>query len=140
MTDNPNDHTPSRQAASYDLLAHAVARGEDPHAAVARLKIAPETAMEWLNSPDFHAAVERHLPSQDEIRQKFMAQAGKASAAIAHLASAAEDEGVRYRAAKDLLDRAGFTPVRRVATVSYSIPQDKAAHTQDTLNELLGEE
>lgn len=133
MTDHPSKG--SRKA----LLAHAVARGESPYAAVARLGIAPEAATEWLQDPEFHQLVEQHLPSHDEIRQRFMAHAGKAAAAMESLVTAAEDEGVKYRAAKDILDRAGFTPVRRVATVSFSVPSSRIEHTQDTLRELLGE-
>jgi hypothetical protein len=137
MSDNTPSQTPSPKVS---LLAHAVAHGEDPHAAVSRLQIPPDEAVDLLKSSDFQSLVQSYLPTPDEIRARFMQRAGSATKALEELVAGAEDESVRYRAAKDLLDRAGFTPVRRVATLSFKLPQTQRDHVESIIQELSDDE
>jgi len=44
---------------------------------------------------------------------------------------------VQLSAARDILDRAGFTPIRRVASISYHLPRDKAGLIGETLKDLV---
>lgn len=121
-------------------LAVMVASGLRFADAVAACKVDPLTAARWVQRPEFESLVSSHLPSDKQIRQAFMAEASRNVEALRELRDRCSDPKVQIMAVKELLAQAGFVPVRKVATISYSLPKERHKQAMETVAELLEEQ
>lgn len=118
-------------------LAALVARGVRLHDAAARMGLLPDQAAEIALAADFQERVRQFLPSDADIRQQFMGEASRSLEVLRELRDHSTDGKVRLAAVKDLLDRAGFTPVRRIQTMAYTIDPERHKLLQATAKETL---
>lgn len=123
-----------------ELLAQMLSRGLRLLEACQHLQIEPAQAQTWLIRPDFDSLLQKHVPEEKEIRDKFDRLAAPAVATLKRLM---EDENTkpstRAAIAKDLLDRAGYSPIKKIAVVSFKADQTKADMLRSTAREAFVE-
>ena len=118
-------------------LAAGVASGLKLADAAAAAKIDMLEAAEEAAKPGFIRLVQEFLPSDGAVRQAFMAEAARSLEVLRELRDDCTDPKVRLAAVKEFLTQAGFTPVRKVATISITVSADKAKLLRDTAAEML---
>ncbi len=120
-------------------LAALVATGESVAAGVAALGLSPDAAIAILKEPGFADLVRAARGSDEaaraEIRSRFVAQASRASSVVAELMDEVDRPEVRLAAAKDILDRAGLTPVKRIESVRFVFDPVKQRQIRETILE-----
>ena len=120
------------------LFFSALASGRTFPEAVASSRIPLEEARSLLASPDFTSRLSSCLPSDFEIRTQFARLAHPAALAVESiLTSTTASERLKLQAARDLLDRAGFTPVRKVQVASVRLNARQHQTVSTTATELL---
>ena len=87
------------------------------------IKAAEEAGYESENNLKFRGEACRlkrqlHDVIQAGMRERFTSSAPKAAHMIESLMNSSESEGVRLKAAQDILDRAGYQPTTRVEDVT----------------------
>lgn len=118
-------------------LAIALANGERLVDAAQRLNLDLTVAAQWVQQPWFLELVAQALPPEESIRQRFVSEASQSVRVLQELRDLSPDPKIRLAAAKDLLDRAGFTPIRKVATVNFSLRTERKELLDATASELL---
>lgn len=118
-------------------LAVALASGERLVDATQRLNLDLTVAAGWVQQPWFLELVAQALPPEESIRQRFVSEASQSVRVLQELRDLSPDPKIRLAAAKDLLDRAGFTPIRKVATVNFSLRTERKELLDATASELL---
>lgn len=117
-------------------LAACLAQGLSLPAAVTLLQLDPLQASSWVSSSEFARLLSSLSPDERTVRELFRAQAASSVEVIRELRDSAVDPKVRLAAAKDLLDRAGHTPIRKVATVTFTVPRERRDLVDATVLEL----
>ena len=121
-------------------LAAAVAQGVPLAQAAESVGVPIETAARWTQAADFEALVSKSLPSDGSVRQMFLAEAARIAQALRDFRDdPGLDAKVRLRAVQDMLDRAGYTAVRRVAVVTFRLDPAKKEFLDRVVDELQGD-
>lgn len=76
------------------------------------------------------------LPTTDEVRNLFYKEAARSARVLAEIRDKAAKDRDRLDAAKEILRQAGFTPIQRIATVTFRIPLDREKQMAETAKEL----
>lgn len=98
-----------------------------------------DTAMQWVEHPDFEQLIKAYLPTETEIRDRFQSLTAPAIKTLSALMQDNEtDAGTRASIAKDILDRAGYTPVKRVSVLTFKPSDAKQRLVRDISEELGG--
>lgn len=122
--------------AQAQQLAKRMAAGESARRAAMDLELDLEAVQLWMEHPDFDLLLKSYLPSEAQIRDKFQSLTAPA---IATLESLMRDTGTeastRKAIAQDILDRAGYTPVKRVSILTF-----KPSDARERLVRDIGEE
>jgi hypothetical protein len=71
-----------------------------------------------------------------EIQSRLRAHAGEALDHLVELLRLSTDEGMRFKAATAILDRAGFTAVQRSIVASAELPVDVVDRMEDALRDM----
>jgi hypothetical protein len=119
-------------------LAERIACGEDLDSVISSLAIPRTKALELVAGGEFIALLDSKIPSITFVKTELEREARASIKKIARLRDSAVSEKVQLAAAKDLADRAGLTPVRKVLQVSYTIQNPKAALAKKTIQEVTG--
>jgi hypothetical protein len=117
-------------------LAQLIAIGTPPKEAATELGLTPAAVAELMHRPDFTDLVRDSLPTPDEVRLRFESQVAASIDTLSYLRDSGKSE-VRLAAAKELLAQAGYTPVRKIQSVSFTVSGDKKEHLTATLREIL---
>lgn len=118
------------------VLAKLLAHGASITDAIATSGLSPSEALRFMDAPEFQDEIESFIPSHDDIQQRFTVEAARNLEVIKELRDTAANDTLRFNAAKDLLDRGGFTPARRVTVIGYRLDQNRI-ETIDTTKEEL---
>jgi len=119
-----------------ELLAHGIPLLE----ACQQMGIEPAQAQPYVIQKDFAKLLQQYAPPEKEIRAKFDAMAAPALQTLQTLMTSDQTAAkTRASIAKDLLDRAGYAPVKKVAVVSFQVPQEKRGLMADTAAEVFAE-
>jgi len=100
------------------------------------LNVSAEEALGWVSQPHFESLIKEHLPSTDEIRNIFYLEAAKSARAIAEIRDKGAKDRDRLDAAKELLRQAGFTPIQRIASVSFSLSPKAAGNIEKAAKDM----
>lgn len=92
------------------------------------------------NSPSGKAFLEQQSAEivqriTEDTRELITSYANEAVSTVAGLMRGAENEGIRLRAAQDLLDRGGFKPVERQAVMHVEVDGEDITRLVSALNE-----
>lgn len=121
-------------------LASALARGCTLAEAIQAHALVAAECQEWLAKPEFAALVDSYVPSPEEIRHHFEKLAAPALKTLSDImADQNARPGTRASIAKDLLDRAGFTAVKRVAVMTFSPSASRHQVVVDAAREAIGQ-
>ena len=125
--------TPDPKARLAALVAHGTPLMQAAEAA----GVPADTAALWAQSADFEALVAQSLPSDASVRQMFLSEAARNVQALRDFRDdPGVDAKVRLRAVQDMLDRAGYTPVRRVAVATFRLDPAKKEFLDRVVDEL----
>ena len=120
-------------------LAYQVARGKSVLDACMDLDIDPTVAVDWVNDLRWAELVREYVPGEVEVRDKFSAMAAGAQKLLDDILTGDEpaDPRTRVNVAQDILDRAGYTPVKRITTITYKPTEAKQTVINNSASEAV---
>lgn len=130
----PVAEVPGEQDLAF-LLAKQLAEGQKLSEAIAAIGLDPGVASRLIRRPDFQEMVKAALPTVEDLRAGLMAVGGKAKATVTALMDCPKPE-VQLRAATEVLDRIGLTPIRKTVSTSLVLEEERARLILDVLAEV----
>lgn len=117
-------------------LAETLVLGGSMEAAGEELGLSDEEVRQVIASPEFEGVLVKALPEEQNIRERFVELASPSLDVLQGIISdkdaAAE---LRFKAAKDLLDRAGYTAARKVMVLSHKLSKQDVQWMREVANE-----
>lgn len=105
-------------------------------AAGEELGLSDEEVRQVIASPEFEGVLVKALPRDQDIRDRFMELAAPSVGVLQELLQDQETSSdLKFKVAKDLLDRAGFTPARKVMVLSHKLSKEDAEWMQKVAGE-----
>lgn len=105
-------------------LAEVVVSGGDVEKRGEELGLTQEEVGRVVGDPGFQAEVVKVLPHDETIRDRFMELAAPSVTVLQDLLKNSQNEEMKFKVAKDLLDRAGFTAARKVMVISHKLSKE----------------
>ena len=102
------------------------------------LKLDPETVSRIVSRPDFSDLIRSRIGSVEDVRTVFLANSMNAARVVVDVMKNSPDPKERSLAARDILDRAGVVPTKRIAVAVFNIDDEKRRVVAETLRELVG--
>jgi len=119
-------------------LAKRLALGEDTPTCAKALDLTYEQLKELLSDPELPHLVASFIPPEPDLRQRFLNETARNIEVLKELRDRGDDDRVRLKAVTELLDRAGFTPIRRIQELRVTLAADRKDLLTKTLKELNG--
>lgn len=106
-----------------------------------RLSLTTDEIRDILDSEAFSQALKDLTtpPSDTDVREMFEELSKPAVEIFKKAIMGEEVDSKQLRAATNILDRAGYTPVRKVATITLNLSPSKSRKTREIAAELLDE-
>jgi hypothetical protein len=121
-----------------DRVASLVAAGFKMEVVLSKLGVEPEQIAGIVGAADFRDRVRAHRPppvSHQEVQRMFIEEAAPSVDTLRYERDNAPDSKDRRAAAKALIDYAGHTPIRRVATVHVHLSPMRKKLIEQTVAE-----